>query len=173
LQDNRYFYRDLKQLETFSEAVEAKLHQALPDDWWIVVADVADSTSAIAAGDYKKVNTVGVACIAAVINVDRDINIPFVFGGDGATFAIPDCIVQEVIIALRGAQKLSRDSFGLDLRVGLMRVEKLAKEGLAVNFGKGQIVTPFELCQLVRYRLGARGATCKDECFFRCYDGTY
>jgi hypothetical protein len=136
LQDNRHFYRDLKQLETFSEAVEAKLHQALPDDWWIVVADVADSTSAIAAGDYKKVNTVGVACIAAVINVDREINIPYVFGGDGATFAIPDCIVQEVIIALRGAQKLSRDSFGLDLRVGLMRVGKLAKEGLAVSLAK-------------------------------------
>lgn len=136
MKDNRHFYRELKVLETFSEAVEADLHHALPDDWWVVVADVVDSTSAIEAGDYKKVNTVGAACIAAVINVDRDIDVPFVFGGDGATFAIPDCTVQQVIKALRGAQRLSRDSFGLDLRVGLVSVSDLAKEKLPVNLAK-------------------------------------
>ncbi len=59
MRDNRHFYRNIKQLEKFSEAVEANLHQALPHDWWVVVADVADSTSAIAVGDYKKVNKVG------------------------------------------------------------------------------------------------------------------
>jgi hypothetical protein len=136
LKDNRYFYRELKLLETFSEAVDANLHQALPHDWWVVVADVADSTSAIEVGDYKKVNTVGVACIAAVINVDKEIDIPFVFGGDGAIFAVPDCMVQKVIEALRGAQKLSRDSFGLDLRVGLMSVGDLVREKLPVNLAK-------------------------------------
>jgi hypothetical protein len=136
LKDNRHFYRELKVLETFSEAVEADLHYALPDDWWVVVADVADSTSAIDAGDYKKVNTVGVACIAAVTNVDREINIPYVFGGDGAIFAIPDCMFQKVVVALRGAQRLSQDSFGLDLRVGLVSVGDLAKEKLPVNLAK-------------------------------------
>ena len=136
MKDNRHFYHELSSLETLSEAVEANLHQALPHDWWVVVADVADSTSAIAAGDYKKVNTVGVACIAAVVNVDRDISTPFVFGGDGAMFAIPDCMFQKVVVALRGAQKLSRDSFGLDLRVGLISVGDLAKEGLPVNLAK-------------------------------------
>jgi hypothetical protein len=136
LKDNRYFYRDLSLIDTFSEAVEANLHQAVPDNWWVVVADVVNSTSAIEVGDYKKVNTVGVACIAAVTNVDRAINIPFVFGGDGAIFAIPDCMVQKVIVALRGAQKLSRDSFGLDLRAGLVSVGDLTREKLSVNLAK-------------------------------------
>lgn len=136
MKDNRHFYRELSSIETFSEAVEVNLHQALPHDWWVVVADVADSTCAIASGNYKKVNTVGVACIAAVINVDREINVPFVFGGDGAMFAIPDCMVKKVIVALRGAQKLSRDSFGLDLRVGLLSVSALAREKLPVNLAK-------------------------------------
>lgn len=136
MRDNRHFYRNIKQLEKFSEAVEANLHQALPHDWWVVVADVADSTSAIAVGDYKKVNKVGAACIAAVVNVDREISIPFVFGGDGAMFAIPNCMFQKVIAALRGAQKLSCDSFGLDLRVSLINVGDLAKQGLPVNLVK-------------------------------------
>jgi hypothetical protein len=76
------------------------------------------------------VNTVGVACIAAVVNVDLNIEIPFVFGGDGATFAIPDSLREQVIVALRGAQQLARNSFNLSLRVGLVRVADLYETNL-------------------------------------------
>lgn len=134
--DTRYFYRDLQPLEKFSDAVEVRRHVSVPEDWWVVIADVADSTSAIDAGDYKKVNTVGVACIAAVVNADRGIDIPFVFGGDGATFAIPDVLFPRVISALRGSQRLSRLSFCLDLRVGLVRVGDLAEQNFRVNVAK-------------------------------------
>lgn len=50
----------------------------------MVIADVVGSTQAIEAGADRDVNTVGVACIAAVVNVDRSVDIPFVFGGDGS-----------------------------------------------------------------------------------------
>ncbi len=123
------FYRDLPVLPSLREATRAQGLAALPLDWWVVVTDVAGSTKAIEAGEYKKVNTVGVACIAAVLNVDRSVALPFVFGGDGATFAIPDALREAVIPALRGAQTLSQDSFGLGLRVGLVSVREL------VNFG--------------------------------------
>ena len=83
----------------------------LPLDWWMVIADVIGSTKAIEQGAYKKVNTIGVACIAAVVNVDLSVEIPFVFGGDGATFAIPDSLRERVEIALRGAQQLVQNSF--------------------------------------------------------------
>ena len=83
------FYHDLPALESFAETIETDRHAQVPGDWWIVVADVIGSTKAIEAGAYKKVNTVGVACIAAVVNVDRSVDMPFVFGGDGATFAVP------------------------------------------------------------------------------------
>src|SRR5882724_7412067 len=118
------FYHDLPALGSFAEAIETARHAPVPGDWWIVVADVIDSTRAIEAGAYKKVNTVGVACIAAVINVDRSVELPFVFGGDGATFAVPDALRERVIPALREAQRLSRESFDLLLRVGLVRASR-------------------------------------------------
>lgn len=116
--------------------MQTRLHAAVPDDWWIVIADVIGSTGAIEAGEYKKVNTVGVACIAAVTNVDRNVDIPFMFGGDGATFAIPDILMEPVKAALRATQKLSREGFGLDLRAGLVRVADLRESGSWVNLAK-------------------------------------
>ncbi len=133
------FYRELPALLSLAEVTLSRLHADLPEDWWIVVADVAGSTKAIEEGAYKKVNTVGVACIAAVINVDKSIDLPFVFGGDGATFAIPGMLREQVIRALRGAQKLARDGFELSLRVGLVRVEDLVAEGYWVKMAKVQL----------------------------------
>jgi hypothetical protein len=134
--DTTYFYRDLPALNTFAEAMETSLHIAAPEDWWIVIADIIGSTRAIEAGDYKKVNTVGVACIAAVVNVDRSIDIPFVFGGDGATFAVPESLRISVMTALRGAQRLSREHFGMSLRVGLVRVSDLTGQDFWVHLAK-------------------------------------
>lgn len=139
MSDSRHFYRDLPVLETFSDAVEVRRHVPVPEDWWVVIADVAGSTKAIQDGDYKKVNTVGVACIAAVVNVDRSIDIPFAFGGDGATFAVPDIFMPRIIPALRGSQKLSRLSFGLDLRVGLVKVSELTGQDFWVDLAKVRV----------------------------------
>jgi Protein of unknown function (DUF3095) len=136
MMDNRYFYRDLQALHSFDDAVEARLHTAIPSDWWIVVADVIGSTKAIASGNYKSVNTVGVACIAAVLNIDRSIDIPFVFGGDGATFAVPEVFIERIKSAMRGAQELAETGFGLALRAGLVKVESLLNQGLEVNLAK-------------------------------------
>ena len=130
------FYHDLPVLESFAEAIETDRHAQVPGDWWIVIADVIDSTKAIEAGAYKKVNTVGVACIAAVVNVDRSVDMPFVFGGDGATFAVPDALRERAIPALREAQRLSRENFDLSLRVGLVRVSDLLDKGLRVRLAK-------------------------------------
>lgn len=127
-----YFYRDLPEIASFAEVASGHLFSTVPPDWWIVVADIEGSTKAIEAGAYKTVNTVGVACIAAVVNVDRSISVPFVFGGDGATFAIPEEMRERAIVALRGAQQLARASFGLALRVGLVAVADLQEFGVKV-----------------------------------------
>ena len=137
--NNANFYRDLPVISSFAEATQGSLHAYVPRDWWIVVADVAGSTQAIEAGNYKKVNTVGVACIAAVVNVDRTIDLPFIFGGDGATFAIPDSLREGVIKALRASQQLAKESFGLTLRVGLVRVAELVTENYWLRLGKVQL----------------------------------
>ena len=130
------FYQDLPALDSFADAIETDRHAPVPADWWIVVADVIGSTQAIASGSYKKVNTVGAACIAAVVNVDRSVDIPFVFGGDGATFAVPDTLRERVIPALREAQRLSRSSFDLLLRVGMISVASLLARNMPVRLAK-------------------------------------
>lgn len=136
---NADFYRALPALASFAEAAQGRLQADLPKDWWIVIADVAGSTKAIEAGAYKDVNTVGVACIAAVVNVDRSLELPYVFGGDGATFAIPDRLKEAVLPALRAAQKLARQAFNLHLRVGLVRVGDLLAQDQWVKLGKLRI----------------------------------
>ena len=133
------FYRDLAALGSFADAIETDRHVPVPADWWIVVADVTGSTQAIESGAYKKVNTVGAACIAAVVNVDRSVDIPFVFGGDGATFVVPDTLRERVIPALREAQRLSRQSFDLVLRVGMVQVSTLAANGLTARLAKVRV----------------------------------
>ena len=57
----------------------------------IGVADIVESTKAIAEARYKAVNMAGAAVIAAVTNALEGREFPFVFGGDGASFAVsPD-----------------------------------------------------------------------------------
>jgi hypothetical protein len=134
--DSINFYRDLPAMLSFADATDGRMHADVPEDWWIVIADVMGSTRAIKAGAYKNVNTVGVACIAAVANVEQAIELPFVFGGDGATFAVPDPLRDRVVVALRAAQQLARESFGLGLRVGLIRVGELTDQDFRVRLGK-------------------------------------
>ncbi len=133
------FYRNLASIPSFAEATLGRMHANLPEDWWVVIADVTDSTQAIESGAYKRVNTIGVAAIAAVVNVDRDVDLPFIFGGDGATFAIPDAMKLPVMNALRAAQQLAHDSFGLDLRVGLVSVRDLIGQDFVLRVGKLQL----------------------------------
>lgn len=130
------FYRALPARASLVEAMEHRAHADVPRDWWIVVTDVAGSTRAIESGAYKHVNTVGVACIAAVANIDRAIDLPFVFGGDGATLAVPDVMRTRVESALRGAQRLARTRFGLTLRAGLVPVDRLVDDGYWVRIAK-------------------------------------
>jgi hypothetical protein len=130
------FYHDLPALESFADAIETDRHVPVPDDWWVIVADVTGSTQAIESGAYKKVNTVGAACIAAVVNVDRSVEIPFVFGGDGATFVVPETLRELVVPALREAQRLARQNFDLSLRVGMVRISTLVANGVTARLAK-------------------------------------
>lgn len=134
-----HFYRDLPALPSLDVALDTAVQTNVPDDWHCVVADVVQSTQAIAAGAYKQVNTVGVACIAALVNMDRRLQLPFVFGGDGATFAVPASHIEPTLRALRGAQQLAAQQFGLQLRAGLVPVGELRAAGHVVKVAKVQL----------------------------------
>lgn len=122
------FYENLPACTFFSEITNPAFAQPVPPDWWVALTDIRGSTEAIARGRYKEVNMVGASAIVAVLNCAGDIEIPFVFGGDGATLLIPPGIVDQVRAALQGTCRMAQTGFNLSLRVGLIPVVKLGAE---------------------------------------------
>jgi len=123
------FFSALPAIERFQDVVDPANHHAVPDDWDIVVADVAGSTKAIEDGRYKDVNALGVACIAAIRNAVPDIELPFVFGGDGATLLTPSSEREAVLAALSGTRHRSEDCFDMKLHAGVVPIKTLVDGG--------------------------------------------
>ena len=132
------FYEQLTGFSHFNHFTKISLYTPLPPDWHIAIADVQNSTDAIKQGKYKEVNALGVASIAAVLNAVKPLTIPYVFGGDGATFCIPESKKEQVSSALIAAQKMAKAQFNLTLRIGLVSMEDILKGGHKIFVGKYQ-----------------------------------
>lgn len=130
------FYADLPAQERFEALAEAACYARVPNDWTVVLTDVRDSTRAIDAGRYKDVNTLGAASIVAARRVLGGLEVPFAFGGDGATLLVPAARAPAVLGALEGLRGLARERFGLDLRVGSVPVSALEAAGTHVEVAK-------------------------------------
>ncbi len=133
------FYNALAPFYDFAEFVELDAYQPVPDDWVVMIADVQGSTRAIDDGRYKDVNMVGAASITAVLNICGEIEVPFVFGGDGGTLAVPGSLRKAACDALTGLQAMSQATFGLSLRVGAVPVADLRAKGADVRIRKYQL----------------------------------
>jgi hypothetical protein len=83
------FYTKITNLPEFSMVCNLSNYRELPNDWYIIVADVTNSTVAIKAGKYKAVNLIGVSVISSILNISKPHDIPYIFGGDGASLCIP------------------------------------------------------------------------------------
>ena len=137
--DEPTFYAGLEPFTEFAEVADPARYVAAPDDWLVVLADIKRSTEAARAGRYKDVNMVGAACITATLNATAGLELPYSFGGDGATVLIPPEVSDRVADALRRTRRLARDGFGLELRVGLVPLEELRRRGRAVLVAKYQL----------------------------------
>jgi hypothetical protein len=133
------FYAELAPFTAFAEVADPRRYVAAPDDWLLVLTDVKGSTEAARAGRYKDVNMIGAACITATLNVTRGLDLPYVFGGDGATVLIPEAARQSVAEALTRTRRLARENFGLELRVGMVPLAELARRGRQVLVAKYQL----------------------------------
>ena len=83
------FYAGLPAVQDFSRLTDPDAFAPLPQDWHLCCTDIVDSTGLVAAGRYKTVNMVGAAVIAAMRNALSGQAFPYIFGGDGAAFAVP------------------------------------------------------------------------------------
>lgn len=110
-----------------------------PEEWLVVITDVRGSTRAIEAGRYRDVNALGVASIVALRNALPDLELPYVFGGDGATVLLPGERREESEAALRGVKKIAVSTFDLELRVGIVPVSELVRAGYPVRVGRFRV----------------------------------
>lgn len=124
-----HFYRDLPEVLRFADVVDERNYTAVPADWDVVMTDIRDSTKAIEAGLYRHVNALGASGIIALRNALPDVELPFVFGGDGATVLTPSAMRQTVRSTLRGLQHLARTAFDLELRGGVIALQDLYARG--------------------------------------------
>jgi hypothetical protein len=136
MHDNADFYDRLPVFEAFADIMDPARYQALPGDWLIGLTDVVNSTQAIAAGRYKSVNTAGAAVISALSNALPGRKFPFVFGGDGASFAVPACDQSVASAVLADTAAWTRDDLDLTLRAALVPVTAVEAEGLTAGVAR-------------------------------------
>ncbi|MFN9887775.1 MAG: DUF3095 domain-containing protein [Pseudanabaena sp.] len=142
--DNEDFYANLPVLENFVDITHSENFYAVPKDWAVIITDIADSTKAIEAGRYKDVNLLGACSIIVILNLVGELEIPFVFGGDGASILIPSKFIEGAEQALLAVQKLADEEFHLTLRASVVPMEaitsnyeiKIAKLYISENYNQ-------------------------------------
>src|SRR3569833_1850559 len=120
----------------FHRLMEPSLYWPLPDDWTVGVADIVESTKAIAELRYKAVNMAGAAVSAAVTNALGGKEFPFVFGGDGASFAVGAGDLAAARAALAATSTWVAEDLGLAMRVVLVSRAAIRAQGLDVRVAR-------------------------------------
>ena len=139
LQPEQSFYRRVSPFKDFSQVLMDSNYVEVPKDWFIVLTDVKGSTKAVEQGRYKQVNMIGAASITCALNSLKNFEIPYVFGGDGATLLIPPEAVDLISTELQGLQALAQSEFAIDLRVGMISLKSLVDRGYSLKVAKYEL----------------------------------
>ena len=130
------FYGAIPVFRGFGRLMDPAMYSPLPDDWTVGVADIVESTKAIANQRYKAVNMAGAAVIAAVTNALDGREFPFVFGGDGASFAVSPSDLARARDALAATASWVREDLDLVMRVALVPVKDIRTQGLDIRVAR-------------------------------------
>jgi hypothetical protein len=130
------FYARLDPQAEFGRLADGNAYVSLPDDWYVGTADIVGSTAHIAAGRYKIVNTVGASVISAQMNAANGMSFPFVFGGDGASFAFPAGHLTRATDALARVLRWAKEAFGFELRGAIVPVADIRAAGFDVSVAR-------------------------------------
>ena len=149
--DDDSFYEHVPVLESFDRVADPTLYRPLPHGWVVGNADIVKSTEAKAAGRAKAVNMAGAAVIAGVTNALAGRQIPYVFGGDGATFAVPGRLAADAGQALATVAAWVEANLELGMRTGMVPIEEIRGAGLDVR------VARYAASRNVRYAMFSGG----------------
>lgn len=130
------FYEGLVPDPHFADLTRPGRFVPVPQGWVVATTDIVDSTSQIAAGRYKLVNTVGASVISAMLNALQDQSFPYVFGGDGASFAVPGAQAETARRTLAILRRWVTEEFDLSLRAALVPVADIRAAGRDVRVAR-------------------------------------
>ncbi|HVF63728.1 MAG TPA: DUF3095 domain-containing protein [Casimicrobiaceae bacterium] len=148
------FYTRVPVFRDFASVTNPALYEPVPDDWTLGLADVVESTKAIAHDRYKTVNMAGAAVIASVGNALGRRKFPYVFGGDGASFAVAPCDVERARQALAATATWAAEELALAMRVAMVPVARVRTAGCDVR------VARFAQSDSVAYAMFSGGGLC-------------
>lgn len=134
------FYKDLPIIKKDLEDAlsDESFFKSVPNNWSIIVTDIANSTEEFNKGKYQEMNIVSASSIIVALNIaDKyKIDIPFIYGGDGASMIVPKKILSEVLESLATLRNNAKYNFQLPLRVGSISVESLKEHGYRLKVAK-------------------------------------
>ena len=133
------FYKNLKHIDDFSKIMENDNYSKISKEWFVVVADIKDSTKAIEEGNYKQVNFIAALTIIGILNINRELDFPYIFGGDGASLIIPPILLEASKKVLIEASKKAKETFDLELRVGVISLKEIEQRGSFIEITKFQV----------------------------------
>ena len=115
----------------------------IPNTWHVVVVDIKNSTKAVDEGKHHQINLTATGAIISVLNTIRkekkNIEIPYFFGGDGATFIIPTFLLKKITVVLENYSLHIKRNIDLTLRVGHIPVQDLINQKTILKIVKHQL----------------------------------
>lgn len=139
--NNAFYHKLIKHNITLQRLLEdERLFTQVPENWYVVVADVENSTIAVENGLHNEVNLAATGSIVAVLNEfklkERYFKIPYFFGGDGATFIVPATVRKNVMDILEVHRVHVQNNLSLNLRIGTMSVKDILSAGFKLKIAK-------------------------------------
>jgi Protein of unknown function (DUF3095) len=151
--NNNLFYSRLpvNEIPLGDLLTEQHLFYKVPDDWQVIITDVKNSTAATQQGLHQTVNLVATGCIVAVLNIAEkaSLELPFFFGGDGATFIVPPSVLTATMQALQLHRDNTKQSFNIELRAGNVPVKDIYEKGYGLNITKLKTTDLFSIPVLI------------------------
>ena len=150
-ENSETFFDTVPVFDDFDGVMNLDNYRPVPDDWALVAGDIVNSTGAIREGSYKMVNMAGAAIISALVNALGNQDLPFVFGGDGATVAIPPSGIDAARKTIAAVRTWSDEEMGLEMRAAIIPLSEIRRAGRDV------LIARFKASENASYAMFAGG----------------
>ncbi|MEZ4886811.1 MAG: DUF3095 family protein [Chitinophagales bacterium] len=162
--NNHFFYKNLTKhsMSLVNLLGNEHLFSQVPEDWHMVVLDIEKSTQAVKNGFHKDVNLTATGGIIVVLNklktIDKNLKIPYFFGGDGATFVLPNSFLEEILAVLENYRHHVKKNMHLNLKIGSFPVKEVYRQNRTIRIAKfdlnAQLTVPIVLGTGLKYAEG-------------------